>query len=106
MCGHYNDKMIEICFPDNKMNTINACFATVSEQEMYRLLEILQGMDENADPFRLTYPYFTMDISCCSIGYVFHMYTEPIQYYLYTDDFKKSLADYLVTLDKLKKDRN
>lgn len=102
----YLDKMIEICFPDNEMNNINACLATISEQEMYRILEILLGIDENTNPFRLGYEYFTMEISYYIIDCEFHMFDEPIQFYLYTRVFKEALAEYLVKLDELKKIRD
>ena len=102
----YETMTIEICFPDRMGNNINACLATISEKEIRRMLEILQEIDRNSKPVRLGYEYFTMDIDCGWIDCVFHMFDEPVRFFLYTEIFREALAEYLVTLDELMKSRD
>ena len=97
------DQTIEICFPDNKMNSINACLATISLQEIEKLLEILNRIAENPEDVSLTYEYFTMQINPENIVYTLHMFHKPIKYFLYTKDLRNALADYLTAYRKLMK---
>ena len=99
----YVNKMIEICFCNRKMYTINACLATISGSEIRRMLEVLQGIDQESKSVRLEYEYFTMDVGYWNIQCVFHMFDEPVQFYLFTEVFREALAEYLVKMDELKK---
>ena len=95
------DKTIEICFPDNKMNSINACLATISLQDKEKLLEILKQINRNTKEFSLTYEYFTLQISPENIIYELHMFHESVRYFLYTKDLTNALEEYLREYQKL-----
>ena len=92
---------IEICFPDNLMNGINACLATISWDQQEQLLKRLQEITVDTAPFTLSYEYFTLTVSPFVIDYDFHMFEEPVSYYLYTRIFKNALAEYLDEMNKL-----
>ena len=94
-------KTIEICFPDAKKNTINACLATIGRKEIEHILEILKEVRQTQIPARLSFEYFTLDIHYFSIRFSFFMFDPAINYFLYTSVMVDALAEYLDELAKL-----
>ena len=98
----YERMTVDICFCDTMMYNINACLATINgwqqEQMLLRLLEV----KADTPPFTLAYEYFTMEVNPYHIMCDFHMFEEPIRFYLYTDIFKEALEEYLKEIKKLR----
>lgn len=96
---------IEICFPDNHMNTVNACLATLHGEQQQRMLERLREVTKDTAPFALSYEYFTMDVDPYIIDCVFHMFGEPIKFFLFKRIFTEALGEYLEQMKKLHRSR-
>ena len=93
---------IEICFPDRMKNNINACLATIHGEQQEQMLKRLQEITEDTPPFTLSYEYFTMNVNPYYIMCDFHMFDEPISFYLYTDVIREALGEYLKEMKKLR----
>lgn len=98
---NYLDQTIEICFPDNKMNLINACLATISLREQEKLLDILKAVHPQSEPLCLEYEYFTLRVTFENIIVVYRMFDPPSRYFLYTKDLIPALGEYLVEYKKM-----
>ena len=96
---------IEICFSDNCMNTVNACLATLHGEQQEQMLERLREVTRDTPPFTLSYEYFTMDVEPFMINCSFHMFGEPVEFYLFTEIFVQALGDYLQEMEKLRRNR-
>lgn len=92
---------IEICFPDRKKYTVNACLATLHREQQVRMLERLREVTMDTPPFALSYEYFTMEVNPYAIHCTFRMFGDPVVFYLYTDIFTQALGDYLEEMEKL-----
>ena len=92
---------IEICFPNYKMNGINACLATLHLEQQEQLLKRLLEITRDTPPFTLSYEYFSLEIDPYNITYTFHMYHEEVRYFLFTGIFTEALGEYLVEMKKL-----
>ena len=92
---------IEICFPDRENYTVNACLTTLHREQQERMLERLREVTKDTPPFVLSYEYFKMEVNPYLIHCTFHMFGEPIVFYLFTDVFTQALGDYLKEMEKL-----
>ena len=93
---------IEICFPNRKRHSINACLATISLEEQAQLLKRLQQITRDTPPFTLTYEYFKLSVNPYITNYDFYMFDEPVSYFLCTETFTNALAEYLEEMKKLR----
>ena len=93
---------VEICFPDRERNTVNACLATLHFIQQEEMLKRLQAVTKDTAPFVLTYEYFTMDVRPYCILCSFHMFEEPVKFYLDTDVFAAALEEYFAEMGNLR----
>lgn len=96
---------IEICFPDNKQNAVNACLATIHFDQQKQMLKRLREITADTVPFTMSYEYFKMEVDPYTIDCQFHMFGEPVEFYLITRIFRDALGEYLKEMDKLCKER-
>ena len=92
---------VEICFPDREMNTVNACLATLHFTQQEEMLKKLQAVTKDTAPFVLTYEYFTMDVYPHFIFCSFHMFEEPVEFYLDREAFAAALEEYFAEMGNL-----
>ena len=97
----YERMTVEICFCEEMMYNINACLATINGWQQEEMLQRLLEVKVDTPPFKLAYEYFTMEVDPYNIMCEFHMFDEPIQFFLYTRVFKEALAEYLEEIKKL-----
>ena len=98
----YERMTVEICFRNRMMYNINACLATLNGWQEEQMLQRLLEVKVDTPPFTLAYEYFTMEVNPYNIMCDFHMFEEPIRFYLYTDIFTEALGEYLEEIKKLR----
>ena len=94
-------KNIEICFPDNKMNLINALMATMNAEQLTELKDKLDKTTANTEPFVINYEYGSLNVDPYNIDVQFTMFDDETSCYLYTRIFREALNEYLQELNKL-----
>lgn len=92
---------IEICFPEWKMGAINSCLATIHGSQQEEMLRRLREVKSDTPPFTLSYEYFTMEVHPHAILCEFHMFEEPVKFFLWTKVFVEALGEYREELKKL-----
>lgn len=94
-------KSIEICFPEDNMNLINALMATMNSDQLIELKNKLDKTTTNTEPFVINYEYGSLKVDPYNIDVQFTMFDDETSCFLYTRVFREALNEYLQELNKL-----